>query len=116
LNKYSTKSVGDKAEQKATKFLKKNGHEIIELNFYAKKLGEIDIISTKNGVYHFAEVKSGKSFEAVYNITKSKLKKLYNSIDYYLIVNKIQPAYCVDAIVISGENFEFLQYIENISL
>ncbi len=116
MNNYSTKKTGDKAEQKAVKFLKKNGHEIIEQNFFAKKLGEIDIISTKDEVYHFVEVKSGKSFEAVYNITKSKLRKLYNSVDYYLIIKKIQPAYCVDAIIISGEKLEHLEYLENISI
>ncbi len=98
------------------KFLQKTGHEIAGQNFYARKFGEIDIITTKEGVYHFVEVKSGKSYEAVYNITKSKLRKLYNSVDYYLIVHKIQPAYCIDAIIIYGENLENLEYLENISL
>jgi len=113
LSRYTTKNIGDKAEQEAVKFLEKNGHNIIEQNFYAKKFGEIDIITTKDEIYHFIEVKSGENFEAIYNITKNKLSKLYRSIDYYLTTKKIQPAYCVDAIIISKNSLEF---VENISL
>ena len=112
-NKSTTKQKGDLAELQAISFLEDNGFKIIEKNFYAKKLGEIDIIASKNNTYHFIEVKSGDSFEAVYNITPSKLRKLYNSIEYYLKVKNLNTSYCVDAIIISNNDIEFL---ENISL
>ncbi len=42
-----SKQKGDEAEKKAITFLEELNYKIIEQNFYAKKLGEIDIISEK---------------------------------------------------------------------
>ena len=98
-----SKSKGDYFEDKAVDFFSSSGFKIIERNYYARKLGEIDIIAFKDDVYHFIEVKSGESFEAVYNITPSKLHKLYRSIEYYLKVKNLDVAYCVDAIIFAGE-------------
>ncbi len=109
----TTKNKGDIAESSAASYLKDNGFTIIERNFYAKKLGEIDIIASKDSTYHFIEVKSGDTFEAVYNITPAKLSKLYRSIQYYLKLKNLDVAYCVDAIIVSNNNIE---YLENISL
>jgi len=109
----TTKNKGDYFEQKAVEFLKSNGHNIVQTNYYAKKLGEIDIISTFEDVYHFTEVKSGDSFEAVYNITPSKLSKLKRSIEFYIKEKNLDVAYCIDAIIFSHEECE---YLENITL
>jgi len=111
--KQTTKNKGDLAEKQAISYLEDHGFKIIEQNFYAKKLGEIDIIASKDSVYHFIEVKSGDSFEAVYNITKSKLSKLYRSVEYYIQIKKLNTAYCIDAIIISNNDIE---YLENITL
>ena len=108
-----TKAKGDYFEEKAVEFLFSNGYQIVNRNFYAKKLGEIDIVALKDDVYHFIEVKSGESFEAVYNITPNKLHKLLRSIQYYLKVNNLDVSYCVDAIIFAGEE---LEYLENITL
>jgi len=108
-----SRSKGDYFEDKAIDFLFSNGYKIIDKNFYAKKLGEIDIIATKNDVYHFVEVKSGDSFEAIYNITPNKLYKLLRSVEYYLKVKRLDVSYCVDAIIFAGEE---LEYLENITL
>jgi putative endonuclease len=108
-----TKDKGNYFEDKAVVYLEECGYLLVERNFYAKKLGEIDIIVTKEGVYHFVEVKSGESFEAVYNITPSKLGKLKRSVDYYLQIKKLNVPYCLDAIIFAGEELEFL---ENITL
>lgn len=107
------KAKGNYFEDKAAAYLKECGYLLVERNFYAKKLGEIDIIALKEGVYHFVEVKSGESFEAVYNITPSKLGKLKRSVEYYLQTKKINLPYCIDAIIFAGEELEFL---ENITL
>ena len=109
----NTKNKGDYFEDKAAAYLKDIGFEIVQRNYYAKKLGEIDIIALKSDVYHFVEVKSGDSFEAVYNITPQKLYKLYRSIDFYLKQKNLDVAYCVDAIIFAGEE---LEYLENITL
>ncbi len=109
----SSKSKGDYFEKKALEFLKEQGFELVETNYYAKKLGEIDIIVKKNGVYHFVEVKSGENFEAVYNITPSKLSKLIRSVQFYLKEKKLDPSFCIDAVIFNGED---LEYLENITL
>lgn len=111
--KNTTTHKGKQFEQKAIHFLKLNGFTIIETNYYAKKIGEIDIIAKKDDVYHFVEVKSGESFEAVYNITTSKLSKLTRSIHYYLQLKKLDVAFCIDAIIFDKDDIEFL---ENITL
>ena len=108
-----SRSKGDYFENKAVEFLSSTGYLIIERNFYAKKLGEIDIVAKKDGVYHFVEVKSGETFEAVYNITPSKLCKLLRSAEYYLKFKKLDVAYCIDAMIYAGEE---LEYLENITL
>jgi len=108
-----SKDKGNYFEEKASDFLSSNGYLIIERNFYAKKLGEIDIIAKKDDIYHFVEVKSGTTFEAVYNITPAKLHKLLRSIQYYLKVKNLDVAYCVDAIIFAEED---LEYLENITL
>ena len=85
---------------------------IIETNFYAKKLGEIDIIAKKDDVYHFCEVKSAQTFElAVQNLTKSKLSKIKRSVDYYLQIKKLNVAFCIDAVVVNDDSIEILENI-----
>lgn len=108
----STKQKGQVAELKACEYLKSQGFEIIEQNFYAKKLGEIDIISRKNGIYHFIEVKSSLDYEsAVNNITSSKLSKLKRSIDYYIQMKNLDIAYCIDVIIIVDEEIDLIPNI-----
>ena len=109
----NTTNKGNFYESKACSYLEDNGYMVIDRNYHAKKLGEIDIICRKGQTYHFIEVKSGESFEAVYNITQSKLHKLYRSIEYYLKVKNLDVEYCIDAIIFAGNEMEML---ENISL
>ncbi|WP_428024218.1 YraN family protein [Arcobacter sp.] len=110
----STQHKGKYAEQKACEYLSSQGFKIVEQNFFAKKIGEIDIIALKNEVYHFIEVKSAPEYEiAINNITSSKLSKIKRSADYYLQTKKLDVSFCIDAIIIVDEELEFL---ENITL
>ncbi len=109
----SSKQKGDKAEAKARFYLEKLGFEIIDFNFYAKKLGEIDIIAKKNNTYHFIEVKSGVNFEPSQNLSPKKMKKILKSVDFYLQSKSIENAFCIDALLIKNEEITFL---ENISI
>ena len=109
-----SREKGDFAEKKAISFLQDLNFEIIEQNFYAKKLGEIDIIAKKNEIYHFCEVKSAPDYEtAINNLTASKLSKIKRSVDYYIQTKKLDIAFCIDAIIITDETIDF---IENITL
>lgn len=108
------KLFGDKSEEFAVMFLEQEGFSIIERNYFARKLGEIDIIALKDEVIHFIEVKSGKKdFDPIYNLTSSKLRKVINSAQYYLKVKNLDLAFCIDALIIRGEEVEF---IENVTL
>ena len=106
----NTREIGNIAEDRAVEFLENNGYEIIDRNFYTK-FGEIDIIAKKDNILHFIEVKSGKNFESIYNITPTKMKRIINSINVYL-KNKSNYPYQIDAITIDNGKLEF---IENIS-
>ena len=107
-----SKQKGDEAEKKAISFLEDLDYKIIEQNFYAKKLGEIDIISKKKDIYHFCEVKSATEYEiAINNITTSKLSKIKRSIDYYLQIKKLDVAYCIDVIIVVDNEIELLENI-----
>jgi len=105
---------GNKNEDKAISFLMKQGFNIVERNFYAKKLGEIDIIAFKDGILHFIEVKSSRgSFEPIFNITPKKMDHLIKSANYYLKVKKLTLPWCIDALIIKGNSIEL---IENITI
>ncbi len=109
-----SREKGEIAEKRAISFLQDLNFEIIEKNFYAKKLGEIDIIAKKNDTYHFCEVKSAPDYEtAINNLTASKLSKIKRSVDYYLQTKKLDVAFCIDAIIVNDKEINFL---ENITL
>ena len=63
-----SRALGDIAEEKACFYLRDLGFQIIERN-YTLRGGEIDIIAIKDEVLHFIEVKSGSSYDPIYNIT-----------------------------------------------
>ncbi len=94
---------GHEAEGLACKYLESLGYLIIDRNV-RKKFSEIDIVAKKEGVYRFVEVKSGDSFDPVYNMTSAKLKKIIKGVGSYLASHKIDAAYCIDLVVVrSGE-------------
>lgn len=108
------KIYGDESETLATRYLEEEGFVILERNYFARKLGEIDIIAKHDDVLHFIEVKSGKSdFDPIYNITPAKLRKVINSAHYYLKSKKLDMAFSIDALIVRYGEVEF---IENVTL
>lgn len=108
------KIYGDESESLATRFLEQEGFIILERNYFARKLGEIDIIAQKEDVLHFIEVKSGKAdFDPIYNVTPAKLRKVINSSHYYMKSKGLDMAFSIDALIIRYDEVEF---IENVTL
>jgi len=106
------KRVGKIGEKIAIAHLKRLGFKIVEQNFYAKRFGEIDIIATKEDIWHFIEVKyATKDFNPIYNISSKKLKRVINSVNYYLVVNNLDVIFSIDAIIIFQNRVEFLENI-----
>jgi len=107
----NSRNKGNLAEDRACEYLQKLGYKIVERNFYCKG-GEIDIIAYKDEVFHFIEVKSGKTFEPIFNITTSKLKKVIKCSYFYMKKNMIKSAFCIDAIIVKDD----IEFIKNITL
>ena len=98
----------------AISFLNTNGFSIVERNFFARKLGEIDIIAHKDGVLHFIEVKSAqKDFDPIYNLTPTKLNKIIKSAYYYMKIKGLDVEFSIDAIIVRKDD---LEHIENITV
>jgi len=107
-----SREKGNLAEDKACGFLSSLGFQIIERNFTLRG-GEIDIIAIKDDVLHFIEVKSGTSYDPLYNITPKKLQYVINTAQRFMQKKKIDLAYQIDAISVQNENCKL---IENITL
>jgi putative endonuclease len=112
--KTTPKAYGEQSENLASQFLQQNGFTIIERNYFARKLGELDIIATKDEVLHFIEVKASQtSYDAIYNIRPAKIKKVINSAQYYMKAKGLDVVFSIDAIIIRGNDVEF---IENVTM
>jgi len=105
-----SRNKGNRAEDLACNYLKNQGFRIVERNFYSK-FGEIDIIAVKDDILHIIEVKSGRNFEPVYNITPGKLQKILKTIDFFMMKKKLNFPYQIDAIIIKNSDIEFLENI-----
>jgi putative endonuclease len=104
--------IGNKNEALAIDFLVAEGFHIIETNYYARKLGEIDIIAIYDDVLHFIEVKSGQAdFDPVYNFTPSKQRKVINSSYYYMKEKNLDMVFSIDLIVVRWGEIEFLENV-----
>lgn len=94
--------LGRLGEDIACKFLEEKKFKIVNRNF-RKKLGEIDIIATKNNQLHFIEVKSVSCEILQYNVThetfddyraennvhRQKILRLKHAIQIYFEYKKI---------------------------
>jgi putative endonuclease len=102
---------GKSGEKKAAKYLKNKGYEILEMNFRCK-MGEIDIITSKDGVIVFVEVKTRKnsSYGMGYeSVNESKMKKLLLTAQFYM-AEKGESEARFDVISIDGGE---ITHIEN---
>ena len=85
-NKITTKQLGDRGEQAVVDYLEASGHEIVARN-YKTKLFEVDIISRKNEVLYFTEVKyrSGQDFGGALDfIDKKKQQKMHLAVEGFM--------------------------------
>ena len=98
------------AEEKASKYLICKNFRVINRNFYTK-YGEIDIIAIKDNILYFVEVKSGDSFDPIYNVTKTKLERITKSIHVFLKQKKLDMPYNISSVIIHKENIDFIENI-----
>ena len=104
------RKLGDIGENVACEFLKRRGFEIVERN-YLRKWGELDIVVRKGSKLHFVEVKSvscrtsslnvnhvTSSYRPEENLHPGKLKRLYRTIETYLLHRKHRGDWQLDLI------------------
>lgn len=113
--KTTTKQLGDRGEQVLVDYLEASGHEIVARN-YKTKLFEVDIISRKNEMLYFTEVKyrSDHDFgEALDFIDKKKQQKMHLAVAGFLAANPeyadFRPTLAVAAV---GKDFCLEEWFE----
>jgi len=107
-----SRALGDIAEEKACDYLSDLGYQIIERNFTLRG-GEIDIIAIKDEVLHFIEVKSGSTYDPIYNITPKKLQFVINTAQRFMQRKNLNIAFQIDGISVHNGQ---IKLVENITL
>ncbi len=89
--KISTRKVGSNAEEMACRILAERGYKIVKRNYQIRG-GEIDIITEREGVLVFVEVKARYSHDfglPVESITRSKIGFLKRAAQFYIHRNHL---------------------------
>lgn len=111
--KFSTKTIGDKGEEYAVKYLKKHKCSIVARN-YRQKYGEIDIIAENKEYIIFVEVKTRhensmtKGLDAV---DKRKQLRLIKTASAFLSENSVEK-YCrfdVCEVYVNSDNLKLVK-------
>ena len=112
----TTRSIGDKSETAAATYLSGEGHRILARNWRTRWC-EIDIVSVKNSVYYFSEVKhrSGDMYgDGLAAITPTKKRQMQLAARMYA---HMHPEACdmdlmLVAIATSGDPPQVVEYLE----
>lgn len=107
-------SIGAAYEEKAVKYLKEKGYQIIRQNFRCR-MGEIDVIARKGTILVFVEVKYRKTASFGYPeeaVSFSKQRTIRKVAQYFLAAEQsTMDVECrFDVIAILGEE---IRHIEN---
>lgn len=96
MNNYNKIKIGKIAENFALKYYLNKGYILLEKNFRFYE-GEIDLIFKYKEKIIFVEVRSrtnNNAGEPEETINKVKIKKLYETIEYYIFINKLDNVDC----------------------
>ncbi len=84
----SKKQIGSKGEDLAVRYLKRHGYNILERNFSAGKVGEIDIIAMDGEYLCFVEVRLRKRTDygtPAQTVTSVKRNRIIRAAQCYLM-------------------------------
>ncbi len=109
-----TKRVGIVGAQLAACKLMSEGHKIISMNENCAPHGEIDIISEKNDLLIFTEVKTFSKEQMAtteLKIDEQKIRKLENAINYYISKHNLDKDIRLDGMsVMLGKNHSIKKF------
>lgn len=101
------RDIGNKGEDIAVKILKKKGYRIIERNFNAAGMGELDIVAKKKEYLVFVEVRLRKNTlhgSGAETVDIFKQKRLIKAALMYMKINKLDYAPArFDVVSITGD-------------
>lgn len=112
----TTRQIGDDSETVAVEYLIRAGHEIIKRNWRTKWC-EVDIVSRKDGVIYFTEVKHRKNDQAgggMEAITPGKLRQMHFSASLYASSLKEPYDLRLSAIATTGTPPVVIEYLDTI--
>jgi ribonuclease HII len=111
----TTKQLGDFAEEKVAEFLRGKKHEILARN-WRTKFCEIDIVSRKDEVFYFTEVKYRKTADfggGEAAISSKKIEQMKFAAEFFAHQNKLENAELrLLGAIVEGENFEIKDIFE----
>ena len=111
-NKTFQQEFGQYGEDLAAQLCCEQNLKILQRN-YRCRLGEIDLIATRDDVIHFIEVKN-RTHDLIpgrYAVNTNKQRHIRQSAQNYLMQNKLINQYLIsfDVIEITDGNLEFLE-------
>ena len=110
------KELGRKGEALARRYYEKNGYTVLEMN-YRTRMGEVDVIAQKGGLYVFCEVKARSHcpYSQIYAYTSPKIRRVKLAAQHYLAVQlgrEAEMRFDVAEVIWQEGNFLF-RCIEN---
>jgi putative endonuclease len=107
------RQIGTTYENRAAEYLKEQGYEILERNFYCRT-GEIDIIAREGEYLCFVEVKyraNGDCGSALEAVTYHKQKKILAVARYYIMRHHLSmdTACRMDVVAIEGADITLIR-------
>lgn len=122
--------VGALGEEIAANYLRKQGFEILEVN-YLKKWGEIDIVARETGQIRFVEVKtvsyetkqdlnsaiSRGTWRPEENVHQLKLQRMNRAIESWVTEHMYDGAWEIDVMavrIVPRERYATVKYIKNV--
>ncbi len=114
----NNRKFGDAGEDLASRYLQKQGYEILERNKHYSRFSEIDIIAKDKNTTVFVEVKTrktdafGSPLEA---ITQSKYANIKKGVQFYLAENKVKN-YRIDVVGITLKPEIKIEHLKNIQI
>ncbi len=108
--------LGNKGEDMAAGYLRKNGYKILETNWRKGSL-EVDIIAQKDDILVVAEVKTRSTNyfgEPEEFVTKAKQKNLIKAANFYIQLNNldVETRFDIISVLIKGDQHK-VHHIED---
>lgn len=113
--------IGQQGEQTAAEFITERGYKIRARN-YRKPYGEIDIITEKDKILHFIEVKTSKyypdsAFTPEIRVNARKIRKLRQLCETYLRETRVSQDQLwqidVISVILDGDAVRGINFFEN---